>query len=47
MESVEKDREDLIVKNASRNPLNRVVNGVRNRATRQAVILQRRVMAPW
>jgi hypothetical protein len=47
MESVEKDRENLIVKNASRNPLDRVVNGVRNRASRQAIILQRRVMGPW
>ena len=42
--AVEKEREDLIVKNVPRNPLDRVVNGVRNRASRQAVILQRRVM---
>jgi hypothetical protein len=47
MESVEKERENLIVKNVPRNPLDRVVNGVRNRASRQAVILQRRLMAPW
>jgi hypothetical protein len=47
MESVEKERENLIVKNVPRNPLDRVVNGVRNRASRQAVILQRRFMAPW
>jgi hypothetical protein len=47
MESVEKDRESLIVKNTSRNPLDRVMNGVRDRASRQVVILQRRVMAPW
>jgi hypothetical protein len=47
MESVEKDRENLIVRNVSRNPLDRMVNGVRNRASRQAVILQRRVRAPW
>jgi hypothetical protein len=47
MESVEKERENLIVRNTSRGPLHRVVNGVRNRAARQAVILQRRVMAPW
>jgi hypothetical protein len=45
MESVEKDRENLIVRNVSRNPLDRMVNGMRNRASRQAVILQRRVMA--
>ncbi|MDQ1409654.1 MAG: hypothetical protein QOJ41_1389 [Acidobacteriaceae bacterium] len=47
MESVEKERENLIVKNTSPNPLDRVVNGVRTRASRQAVILQRRVMNPW
>jgi hypothetical protein len=47
MESVEKEREKLIVKNAPRNTLDWVIKGVRNRASRQAVILQRRVMAPW
>jgi hypothetical protein len=46
MELVEKERESLIVKNVSRNPLDRVVKGVRNRASRQAVILQRRLMGP-
>jgi hypothetical protein len=44
MELVEKERENLIVKNVSGNPLNRAVNGVRNRASRQAVILHRRLM---
>ena len=49
MESVENDRENLlvIVKNLCRNPLDRVVNGMRNRASRQVVILQRRVTATW
>jgi hypothetical protein len=47
MESVEKERENLIMKNVSRNPLDRVMNGVKNRASRQAVILQRRMMAEW
>lgn len=47
MEAVEKERENLIVKNVPRGQLDRVVTAVRNRATRQAVILQRRVMAPW
>jgi hypothetical protein len=47
MESVEKERVDLMVRNVSRNPLDRVVNGVRNRVNRQAVILQRRVMDSW
>lgn len=47
MESVEKERENLIVKNVPRNTLDRVVNGVRERASRQAVILQRRVAASW
>ena len=47
MESVEKERENLIVKNMPRSTWDRVVNGVRNRASRQAVILQRRVMATW
>jgi hypothetical protein len=47
MESVEKEREKLIVKNAPRNTLDWVIKGLRNRASRQAVILQRRVMAPW
>jgi hypothetical protein len=45
MEFVEKEREDLIVKNVPRNTLHRVVSGLRNRASRQAVILQRRVMS--
>ena len=47
MQSVEAERESLIVSNISRNPLDRVVSGVRNRASRQAVILHRRVMAAW
>ena len=47
MDAVEKERGDLIVKNVPRNPLDRVVSGVRNRASRQAVILQRRVMSGW
>jgi hypothetical protein len=47
METVETERESLIVSNVSRSPLDRVVNGVRNRASRQAVILQRRIMAAW
>jgi hypothetical protein len=46
MGAVEKERENLIVKNVPRGQLDRVVTAVRNRATRQAVMLQRRVMTP-
>jgi hypothetical protein len=47
MELVEKERENFIVKNVPRNTLERLVNGARNRASRKAIILQRRVTAAW